>query len=202
MQKNRYCDLLEREDAKIFKCLSDDQGWFEELIFNDYGSRLDAIAITKQKHRKINIEIKQRCGKYSDFFEFIKYFDTIFLDYGKLNEFSEIMINSGATAGDGATFVSIFNNGDIVLIHDLNKKQPTMHLGQQRVWNEAKKRWETEYKLGLFWYCATIFQRDKDGHYKKWTDDGIKQCKEDVEDERFHKAEENGSFHSDVFVYQ
>ena len=172
--QNIYCDTMEREDAKIFESFSKDRDYFsEKLQFNENGSRLDAIGITK-KGRRINIEIKQRCGEYGDFYKFISKFETIFLDYGKMNAFSETMRKSGSTADDGAIFVSIFNNGDVILIHNLNEKQlNSEHYGNKRVWNEASKQWEVEYKIGFYWYDASIYFKEKDGHYHKLKEDDI-----------------------------
>ena len=42
---NRYCDLMEREDTKIFTAFNDDKGWFKQLIYNKRGSRIDAYSI-------------------------------------------------------------------------------------------------------------------------------------------------------------
>lgn len=171
--QNIYCDEMEREDAEIFESFSEDRGWFsEKLKFNKNGSRLDAIGITKNG-RKINIEIKQRCGEYGDFYKFISKFDTIFLDYGKLNAFSETMKTSGATAGDGAIFVSIFNNGDVILVHNLNQKElDSKHYGNKRVWNEASKEWDIEYKEGFYWYDASVYFKEGE-HYRKLKEDDI-----------------------------
>lgn len=170
--QNKYCDLLERKDAEIFTAFNKDRGWFKDLIFNKYGSRIDAMAIDIYD-RKCHIEIKQRCGKYGNFKEFLERFDTIYLDYGKMNEFSEVMLHSGATKNERELFVSIFDEGNTILVHDLLKPQLTMHMPLQRVWNEAEKRWETEHKVGFYWYNALIYTKNEDGHYRKWTQEEI-----------------------------
>lgn len=174
--RNRYCDLMEREDTKIFTAFNDDKGWFKDLIFNKRGSRIDAYAIDK-KNRKCHVEIKQRCGKYGKFQDFINKFETIYLDYGKMNEFSDIMLRSGATLNERELFVSIFDEGNTIVVHDLLKPQPTMHLPLQRVWNEATKAWDVEHKIGFFWYNALIYVKEND-RYKKLSDDDIAELKE------------------------
>ena len=172
---NRYCDLMEREDTKIFTAFNDDKGWFKQLIFNKRGSRIDAYAIDK-KNRKCHIEIKQRCGKYGKFQDFIDKFDTIYLDYGKMNEFSEIMLQSGATRNERELFVSIFDNGDTIVVHDLLKPQPTMHMPLQRVWNEATRCWDIEHKVGFYWFNALIYQKEGD-RYRELSRDEIDELK-------------------------
>jgi hypothetical protein len=173
--QNKYCDLLERKDAQIFTAFNNDQNWFKDLIYNKRGSRIDAYAIDK-KNRKCHIEIKQRCGKYGKFQDFIDHFDTIYLDYGKMNEFSEIMLHSGATRDERELFVSIFDEGDTIVVHDLLKPQPAMHMPLQRVWNEATKSWDIEHKIGFFWYNALIYVKEND-KYKKLSDDEIDEMK-------------------------
>lgn len=174
--QNKYCDLLEREDAQIFSAFNNDQGWFKQLIFNKKGSIIDASAIDRN-NRKCHVEIKQRTGKYGSFKEFIDNFETIYLDYGKMNEFSEIMLHSGATRNEGEAFVSIFDKGDTILVHDICKPQPTLHMPNQRVWNEARRQWDIEHKVGLYWWCATIYKKQEDGHYRKLNDDEVDQLK-------------------------
>lgn len=179
---DRYCDLMERSDTKIFTAFNDDKGWFKQLIFNKRGSRIDAYAIDK-KNRKCHIEIKQRCGKYGRFQDFIDKFDTIYLDYGKMNEFSEIMLQSGATRNERELFVSIFDNGDTIVIHDLLKPQPTMHMPLQRVWNEATKCWDVEHKVGFYWFNALIYQKEGD-RYRELSRDEI----DEIEEQRLLEA--------------
>jgi hypothetical protein len=173
--QNKYCDLLERKDAQIFTAFNNDQGWFKDLIYNKRGSRIDAYAIDK-KNRKCHIEIKQRCGKYGKFQDFIDHFDTIYLDYGKMNEFSEIMLHSGATRDERELFVSIFDEGDTIVVHDLLKPQPTMHMPLQRVWNEATKKWDIEHKIGFYWYNALIYAKEND-NYRKLSEEEIDEMK-------------------------
>lgn len=174
---NRYCDLMEREDTRIFTAFNENQGWFKDLIYNKRGSRIDAAAIDR-KNRKCHVEIKQRCGKYGKFKDFIDKFETIYLDYGKMNEFSEIMLHSGATRNEMELFVSIFDEGDTIVVHDLLKPQPTMHMPLQRVWNEATKSWDVEHKIGFYWYNALIYVKEND-RYRKLSD-------EEIEDLRRH----------------
>lgn len=168
---NRYCDLMERTDAKIFTAFNNDQGWFKDLIYNKCGSRIDAYAIDI-KNRKCHIEIKQRCGKYGKFKDFIDKFETIYLDYGKMNEFSEIMLHSGATRNERELFVSIFDEGDTIVVHDMLKTQPVLHMPLQRVWNEATRSWDVEHKIGLYWYNALIYVKEDDT-YRKLSDEEI-----------------------------
>lgn len=172
--QNRYCDLMEREDAQIFSAFNENLKWFNQLIYNKRGSVIDAFGIDK-KNRKCHIEIKQRTGKYEDFSTFLDNFETIYLDYGKMNMFSNIMMESGATLNEQELFVSIFNKGEIILIHNLLKPQPTLHMPLQRVYNPAKKQWEIEHKVGLYWHQAIIYEKQTDGNYKKWTDEDIMQ---------------------------
>ena len=172
-----YFDLLETKDAQIISAFNNDQKWFTNLIYNKKGSVIDATAIDRKNH-KVHIEIKQRTGeRYGVFKNFIQEFDTIFLDTGKLDYFSRIM-SSGYSLSEKELFISIFNDGDIIIVHDLNKPQPIEWLPNNRIFNPGTKKWEYEHRIGLYWYNGLIYEKQKDGHYIKWTDDKIKEYKE------------------------
>lgn len=168
---HNYYDLMERKDAKIITAFNEDVKFFTQLIYNDRYSRIDATAVDR-KNRKCHLEIKQRTGKYGSFQEFLDKFDTIYLDCGKLDTFSNIMLASGSSLNEQELFVSIFDDGDTILIHNINQQQPMMWMPCQRVWNEGAKKWDTEHKVGLYWYNALIYQK-QDGHYKRLSDEEI-----------------------------
>lgn len=172
-QKKNYFDLLEEKDADIINAFNSDVKWFTDLNYNAKGSKIDATAKDK-KGRKVHIEIKQRTGeRYGNIKNFLEEFDTIFLDTGKIDYFSKI-IESGHTLNEKELFVSIFNDGDVIIVHDLNKTQLIEWLPEQRLFNPGTKKWEWEHRLGFFWYNGMVFERDKDtGHYRKWTDEDI-----------------------------
>lgn len=172
MEKLNYFDLLEEKDAKIINAFNDDLKWFNNLTYNKKGSKIDATAVDK-KGRKVHIEIKQRTGtRYGVFKNFIEEFDTIFLDTGKLDYFSKIM-SSGYTLQEKELFVSIFDEGKIIIVHDLNKPQAVEWLPNNRIYNPGLKQWEYEHRIGLYWYNGLVYELDDDGHYKKWSDDDI-----------------------------
>lgn len=171
---NQFVENNERKGREAFKKLSEDQEWFQDLKFSeDLTDKIDAVGTTK-KGKKVYIEIKTRGGKYGDFFQFIKEFDTIFLDYGKLNAVSNELMNDKSHGIDsGAIFVSIFNDGEIILIHNLKKPFKTKHLGLMEVTNFAKKEdgkdeKEWELKTGLDWKSASFYKRDSEGNYYRW----------------------------------
>lgn len=179
MNMQNYFDLLETKDAQIISAFNDDLHWFTNLIYNKKGSVIDATAIDKKGH-KCHIEIKQRTGeRYGIFKNFIQEFDTIFLDTGKLDYFSRIM-SSGYTLSEKELFVSIFDNGDIIIVHDLNKRQPIEWLPNNRIFNRGTNKWEWEHRIGLYWWNGLIYEKQKDGHYIKWTDDKIKEYKKKI----------------------
>ena len=172
MEKKNYFDLLEEKDAKIVDAFNNDLKWFTNLQYNDKGSRIDATAQDK-KGRKVHIEIKQRTGeKYGNFKNFIEHYDTIFLDTGKLDYFSKIM-SSGYTLNEKELFISIFNEGDIIIVHDLNRPQSIEWLPNNRIYNPGTEKWEFEHRIGLYWYNGLVIEKGEDGHYKKWDDDYI-----------------------------
>ena len=167
-----YFDLLEQKDAQIIRAFNEDVKFFKNLTYNENGSKIDATAYTK-KGKKVHIEIKQRTGeRYGKFKNFAEEFDTIFLDTGKLDWFSKIM-SSGYSLNEKELFISIFDNGDTILIHDLNKPQLIEWLPNQRIYNPGTKKWDTEHRIGLYIYNAIIYQKDDDGHYRRWTDEEI-----------------------------
>lgn len=169
---NNYFDTLEAKDAAIMTAFNDDLKWFTNLTYNKKGSKIDATA-TDKKGRKVHIEIKQRTGtRYGIFKNFIEQFDTIFLDTGKLDWFSKIM-SSGYTLQEKELFVSIFDNGNIIIVHDLNRPQAIEWLPNNRIFNPGTKHWEYEHRIGLYWYNGLVYEKDSDGHYKKWSDDDI-----------------------------
>lgn len=160
-----YFDKMEEKDAKVINAFNNQVSWFTDLKYNDMGSRIDATAIDK-KGRKTHIEIKQRTGKYASFLEFIKMFDTIFLDTGKLDTLSNIM-RSGYTLNEQELFISIFNDGDVIIIHNLNQPQEIQWLPNNRLWNIGLKKWENEHRIGLYWWNGIIYQKNSQGKYIK-----------------------------------
>ena len=170
--KKNYFDALEEQDEKIITEFNNDLKWFTNLQYNNKGSKIDATAQDK-KGRKVHIEIKQRTGdKYGNFKNFIEHFDTIFLDTGKLDYFSKIM-SSGFTLNEKELFVSIFDNGNIIIIHDLNQPQTIEWLPNNRIYNPGTKQWEYEHRIGLYWYNGLVYEKDEEGHYNKWKDEDI-----------------------------
>ena len=167
MQKN-YFNEMERKDAQILRAFNDDVKFFSELTYNDLGSKIDATAKTK-RGKKCHIEIKQRTGeRYGDFKKFIEQFDTIFLATSKIDAFSKI-ISSGYSLNEKELFVSIFDDGDTIIIHDVLKPQQIEWLPNQRLWNPGTKQWDYEHRLGFYWQNGIIYTKQKDGHYKRWT---------------------------------
>lgn len=169
---SNYADVMESKDAKAFNEFNEQKKFFKKITYNQKGNRIDAQA-TDRLNRKCHIELKQRTGKYSDFEEFIKQFQTIYLDCGKLDHLSNIMMASGYNLNEQELFVSIFNDGNVICIHNLNQPQPVMWLPNQKVWNPAKKRFEVEHKVGLYWYMATVYEKNKDGKYVKWPEEKL-----------------------------
>jgi hypothetical protein len=174
-----FVESNKRKGRAAFKKLSEDQNWFKNLEFSeDLTAEIDGIA-TSKTGRTIYVEVKTRGGKYEDFFKFIENYDTIFLDYGKLDAVSnELMKDKAHGKESGAIFVSVFNDGEIILIHNLLKIFPTKHLGLQHVTNfakkeEGKKEDEYELKTGLPWRYATFYRRNSQGNYYKWEWDSI-----------------------------
>lgn len=173
MSKTNYFNQMEEKDAQIIRAFNDDVHFFKELTYNDLGSKIDVTAITK-RGKKCHIEIKQRTGqRYGDFKKFIEEFDTIFLAISKLDFFSKIM-SSGYSLSEKELFVSIFNEGDIIIIHDILKPQDLEWLPCQRLWNPGTKKWDIQHRLGFYWYNGIIYEKDEDtGHYRRWTDEEI-----------------------------
>lgn len=186
---SNYFDLLEKKDEQIITKFNDDLKWFNNLKYNNKGSKIDATALDK-KGRKVHIEIKQRTGdRYGNFKNFIEHFDTIFLDTGKLDYFSKIM-SSGFTLNEKELFVSIFDEGKIIIIHDLNKPQIIEWLPNNRIFNPGTKQWEWEHRIGLYWYNGMVYEQDDDGHYKKWSNEDI-QCLVDKQHKYLKKYNED-----------
>ena len=186
--ENNYFDLLEEKDAAIMTAFNNDQKWFSNLQFNKKGSVIDATAIDK-KGRKVHIEIKQRTGtRYGVFKNFIEEFDTIFLDTGKLDFFSKI-ISSGYTLHEKELFVSIFDEGELIIVHNLLEPQAIEWLPSQRIFNPGTKKWEYEHRIGLYWYNGLVYEKQDDGHYKQWTDEEIYSlvCKQEKYLKKYNK---------------
>jgi len=165
MENKNYFDEMEKKDSEIINAFNTQVHFFDKIYYNEKGSRIDAIAIDK-KGRKVHAEIKQRTGKYGNFFEFIKSFNSIFLETGKLDAFSHTM-NSGHTLQEKEILISIFNNGDVILIHDLDKPQEMEWFPNSRIFNPGTKRWEFEHRVGLYWYNAIIFVKEDNKYIRK-----------------------------------
>lgn len=162
-----YFDNFEEKDAEILRAFNNDVNFFKEITCNEKGSRIDITARTK-KGKKCHIELKQRVGKYKSFDEFTVNFDSIFLATSKVDFFSKIM-SSGHTLNEKELFVSIFDDGDTIIIHDVLKPQELEWLPNQRLWNPGTKQWDYEHRLGFYWQNGIIYTKQKDGHYKRWT---------------------------------
>lgn len=167
--KENYFTTMELDDATIFNAFNSDQKWFTEHVYHHDGGRIDVTA-KDTKGRKAHVEIKQRTGKYGVFMDFIKRFKDIYLDTGKLEVLSKIMA-SGYTLQEQELFMSIFDKGNTILVHNLNKPMTIEWLPNQRLFNPGTKQWEFEHRIGLKWWDAMVFTKEEDGHYRQWTDE-------------------------------
>ena len=162
---NNYYDRLEQRDSEILTEFNNQVKFFTELKFTEKGTRIDATGIDI-KGRKANIEVKQRTGRYGNFEAFRGRFKEIYLDTGKLDYFSNLMMKSGFTMDEQELFISIFDDGDTIVIHNLNKPQPVMWLPNQTVTNIGGQRRETEHKIG-FLISEAIIYRKVNGKYTR-----------------------------------
>lgn len=163
-----YYDRLEDADAAIITAFNQDLNYFKSILFNKKGWRNDAYAIDK-KGRTVHIEIKQRQGKYKDFNEFIKKYNSCYLAADKIPWMQKIM-QSGYTLSEKELFISIFDDGNTILLFDLLKPQKVEWFPNSRTWNPGQNKWTFETNIGFYWKNAVIFKKDiTTNHYKKLT---------------------------------
>lgn len=168
-----FYSKMERKDEQVLNDFNKQLNFFTEMIYNPKGDKSEIDVYAKDKKgRKVHLEVKQRIGKYSDFGEFVKKFDTIFIECGKLYQFSRIM-QSGYTLNEQELFLNIFNGGDIITIHNLSVPQPIQWLPNQKIYNKGTKQWEYEHRVGLYWNTALIYSKDENGKYRRWTQEDI-----------------------------
>lgn len=156
MANENYFEEMEREDEKCLRRFNEYTKLFKGITANTKGSQIDYIAHDR-KNRICHIEIKQRKDKYSDFEEFKKKIDNIFLETGKINALTKIM-QSGYTLNEGELFINIFDDGDTIVIHNLNKQQDFKWMPNQKVYNPGLKKYEYEHRLGCYIKNAIIYQ--------------------------------------------
>lgn len=170
MSNDNFFNKMERVDEKIFRLFNEDRNIFRKdgIKYQRNGSRLDAICI-EHNGSKCHVEIKQRLGKYGDFNNFTKKYGSIFLDTGKLDEFSR-KLESGYTLGEDELFVSIFDGGDTIILHNIKKKQPISNEGAIELENRGTGKIDHELRFGYYWWTGTIYTKDEYGKYRKWSE--------------------------------
>lgn len=164
MIDSNYVKKQEQNDRDILQAFNDDLNYFQELTFTADKTRHDATAVDK-KGRKVHIEIKQREGKYKDFNEFKKKFNSCYLSTDKIPWFQKIN-TSGHSLNEQQLFITIFDDGDTILLFNLLKEQPVEFQPNTRVWNPMKKQWQYETNIGFLIENALIFKKEN-GHYSK-----------------------------------
>ena len=162
-----YFNKMEREDERIFREFNDDKKIFDKIDYHRNGTRLDACCIRNDK--KCHVEIKQRQGKYGVFNDFTSQYGSIFLDTGKLEEFSR-KLQSGFTLGEDELFVSIFDEGDTIILHNIEKKQPVSNEGAITLKNKGTRQIDHELRFGYYWWTGSVYTKDENGHYNKWSE--------------------------------
>lgn len=170
MSNDNFFNKMERVDEKIFRLFNEDRNIFKKdgIKYHRNGSRLDAICI-EHNGNKCHIEIKQRLGKYGVFNSFTKYYGSIFLDTGKLDEFSR-KLESGYTLGEDELFVSIFDGGNTIILHNIKKKQPISNEGAIELENRGTGKTDHELRFGYYWWTGTVYTKDEYGKYRKWSE--------------------------------
>lgn len=163
MIDNNYVSKQEQDDREILKTFNDDLNYFQELTFTPDKSRTDAYAIDR-KGRKVHIEIKQRKGNYKDFEKFKEKYDSCYLSTDKIPWFQKIN-TSGHTLQEQQLFVTIFDDGDTILLFNLLKQQKVDFQPNTRVWNPMYKCWKYETNIGFKIENALIYKKIN-GHYK------------------------------------
>lgn len=168
--EDNYFNSMERDDERIFRLFNEDRNIFKQdgIKYNRRGSILDAMCI-EHNGNKCHVEIKQRTKQYSDFNRFAKKYGSIFLDTGKLDEFSK-KLESGYTLGEDELFVSIFDNGDTIILHNIKKKQPVSHEGAIELENRGTGETDHELRFGYYWWTGTVYTKDEYGKYRKWSE--------------------------------
>lgn len=164
MTDNFYVKKQENKDRQILKQFNDDLNYFQELNFTPDKTRHDATAIDR-RGRKVVIEIKQREGKYKSFDEFKKKYNSCYLSTDKLPWFEKVN-TSGRTLNEQQLFITIFDDGDTILLFNLSKTQEVLLERNTRVYNPMKKCWQYEDNLGFKIENAIIYKRIN-GHYQK-----------------------------------
>ena len=151
-----FYSKMERKDEQVLNDFNAQLNFFTEMTYNPKGDKSEIDVYAKDKKgRKVHLEVKQRIGKYSDF-----------------GEFSRIM-QSGYTLNEQELFVNIFNDGNIITIHNLSVPQPIQWLPNQKIYNKGTKQWEYEHRVGLYWNTAIIYSKDENGKYRRWTQEDI-----------------------------
>lgn len=165
---DNFFNKMEREDERIFRLFNEDRKLFKTITYHRNGTRLDAICI-EQNDSKCHVEIKQRLDKYGVFNDFAKQYGSIFLDTGKLEEFSK-KLESGFTLGEDELFVSIFDGGNTIILHNIEKKQPVSNEGAVELRNKGTRNTDHELRFGYYWWTGTIYTKNENGNYRKWTE--------------------------------
>lgn len=164
MIDNFYVKTQENKDREILQAFNDDLNYFQELNFTPDKTRHDATAIDR-RGRKVVIEIKQREGKYKSFDEFKKKYNSCYLSANKMHWLAKVYA-SGRTTNEQQLFITIFDDGDTILLFNLSKTQEVIYERNTRVYNPMKKCWQYEDNLGFKIENAIIYKRIN-GHYQK-----------------------------------
>lgn len=169
MFKNtNYFSVMEEKDAAIMQAFNDDLKYFEKLNFTEPTTRHDATAIDI-KGRKVHLEVKNRQGKYKDFNDFVKKYDTMYVGADKLGWMEKIM-ESGMTLNEKCLFVTIFNDGDYVLLFNPFKRDAEIIIKpMMRTWNPGKQQWTFETNIGIRIKDCLIYRKGGDNHYRQLT---------------------------------
>lgn len=161
-----YFDTQETRDERILKSFNEKTQMFTQITYHKKGSEIDVEAIDK-KGRKCHIEIKERTDKYKDFELFKTKFDNIYLETGKLNALRKIM-QSGYPLNEQELFINIFDDGDTIVIHNLNEPQEMIWMPNKRIYNRGLNKMEYEHRLGVLIKNAIIYKYDRDmDNYKR-----------------------------------
>ena len=164
-----YFNKMEKKDAAIMQAFNDDLNYFTKLNFTEELTRHDATAIDI-KNRKVHLEIKNRQGEYKDFNKFKEKYETLYIGADKLQWLTKIM-ESGMTLNEKCLFVTIFNDGDYVLLFDPFKRDAEIIIKpMMRTWNPGLNKWTFETNIGFKWRDCLIYKKEEDtGHYRPLT---------------------------------
>ena len=167
--KQDFFKSMEKKDAAIMQAFNEDLNYFTKLNFTEEGTRHDATAIDI-KNRKVHLEIKNRQGEYKDFNKFKEKYETLYIGADKLQWLEKIM-ESGMTLNEKCLFVTIFNDGDYVLLFDPFKRDAEIVIKpMMRTWNPGLNKWTFETNIGFKWRDCLIYKKEEDtGHYRPLT---------------------------------